>query len=258
MKRRGLLDPVRALRRLLLPGRWPACSRSTCLLGSRAVGAVERDADAPRRRRSGRGRAGRRRRLPERRRTPTVRAIVDNLRKAKVDERVSAVLLEADRLRRRRTGERFRSARRRARLQEVGQTGLRLSRIRRRSRLLPGERRRQGLPDAVEPARSHRRRDLPAVPARHARQGRRRIPDLHHIGEYKTGVNTFTEKGYTPAHREMDVSLNRDLYDQIVRGIADGRKKTEAEVRADRRRAVHCRRTRSAPAWSTMSRTRIR
>ena len=30
----------------------------------------------------------------------------------------------------------------------------------------------------------------------------------------------------------MDESLNRDLYDQIVRGIADGRKKTEAEVRA--------------------------
>ena len=57
-------------------------------------------------------------------------------------------------------------------------------------------------------------------------------PDLHHIGDYKTAVNTFTEKGYTPAHREMDESLNRDLYEQIVRGIADGRKKNEAEVRA--------------------------
>ena len=30
----------------------------------------------------------------------------------------------------------------------------------------------------------------------------------------------------------MDASLNRDLYDQIVRGIAEGRKKSEAEVRA--------------------------
>ena len=57
-------------------------------------------------------------------------------------------------------------------------------------------------------------------------------PDLHRIGEYKTAVNTFKEKGYTPAHKEMDESLNRDLYEQIVRGIADGRKKNEADVRA--------------------------
>ena len=28
-------------------------------------------------------------------------------------------------------------------------------------------------------------------------------PDLLHIGEYKTFSNTFTEKGFTPAHREM-------------------------------------------------------
>ncbi len=57
-------------------------------------------------------------------------------------------------------------------------------------------------------------------------------PDLHHIGSYKTAVNTFTQKGFTAAHREMDESLNRDLYEQIVRGIADGRKKSEAEIRA--------------------------
>jgi protease-4 len=56
-------------------------------------------------------------------------------------------------------------------------------------------------------------------------------PDMHHIGDYKTAVNTFTEKGYTAAHREMDQSLNRDLYEQIVRGIAESRRKTEADVR---------------------------
>src|SRR5436309_6912981 len=56
-------------------------------------------------------------------------------------------------------------------------------------------------------------------------------PDLHHIGDYKTASNTFTEKGYTTAHKEMDQSLSRDLYDQLVRGIADGRKKNEADVR---------------------------
>src|SRR6202521_483806 len=57
-------------------------------------------------------------------------------------------------------------------------------------------------------------------------------PDLHHIGDYKTAINTFTEKGYTPAHKEMDQSLNRDLYDQLVSGIASGRQKQEAEVRS--------------------------
>ena len=57
------------------------------------------------------------------------------------------------------------------------------------------------------------------------------FPDLHHIGDYKTAVNTFTEKGYTPAHKEMDVSLNGSLFDALVRGIAEGRKKTIDEVR---------------------------
>jgi protease-4 len=56
-------------------------------------------------------------------------------------------------------------------------------------------------------------------------------PDIHHIGDYKTAANTFTERGFTPSHREMTESLTRDLYDQIVRGVAEGRKKTEAEVR---------------------------
>jgi protease-4 len=56
--------------------------------------------------------------------------------------------------------------------------------------------------------------------------------DLHHIGDYKTAVNTFTETGFTPTHREMSESLNRDLYEQIVSGIAESRNKTEADVRA--------------------------
>ncbi len=57
-------------------------------------------------------------------------------------------------------------------------------------------------------------------------------PDALHIGEYKTASNTFTEHTYTPAHREMAESLNTDLYQQLVRGIADGRHKSEAQVRA--------------------------
>jgi protease-4 len=56
-------------------------------------------------------------------------------------------------------------------------------------------------------------------------------PDMHHIGDYKTAPNQLTEKGYTRAHKEMDEALNRDLYEQLVRGIADGRRKNDAEVR---------------------------
>jgi protease IV len=57
-------------------------------------------------------------------------------------------------------------------------------------------------------------------------------PDFLHIGDYKTAYNASTEKGFTKAHREVTESMTRDLYDQLVRGIADGRKKTETEVRA--------------------------
>jgi len=56
-------------------------------------------------------------------------------------------------------------------------------------------------------------------------------PDALHIGEYKTASNTLTEHTYTPAHREMAESLNNDLFEQLVRGIAEGRKKSEADVR---------------------------
>jgi protease IV len=56
-------------------------------------------------------------------------------------------------------------------------------------------------------------------------------PDFLHIGDYKTAINIFTEKTFTPAHKEMSTSLNRDQFDQLVGAIADGRHKSEAEVR---------------------------
>ena len=56
-------------------------------------------------------------------------------------------------------------------------------------------------------------------------------PDLLHMGEFKSYSNTFTEKGFTPAHREMTRSLNRDAYDQMVSAIAKGRKKSVEEIR---------------------------
>jgi protease-4 len=57
-------------------------------------------------------------------------------------------------------------------------------------------------------------------------------PDFLNVGEYKTAVNQYEERGFTPAHREMTESLNRDMFTQLVRGIAQGRGKEEAEVRA--------------------------
>ena len=57
-------------------------------------------------------------------------------------------------------------------------------------------------------------------------------PDLHHVGAYKNAVNTFTERTFTEAHREAASGLNRGLYDEIVRGIAEGRGQDVAAVRA--------------------------
>tara|TARA_B100001123_G_scaffold288709_3_gene321674 strand:+ start:8848 stop:10626 length:1779 start_codon:yes stop_codon:yes gene_type:complete len=48
-------------------------------------------------------------------------------------------------------------------------------------------------------------------------------PDMLHAGDYKTAANVYTETGMTPFHREMAEDLNRDLYEQLVGGIAEGR-----------------------------------
>jgi protease IV len=58
------------------------------------------------------------------------------------------------------------------------------------------------------------------------------VPDFLHIGEYKTASNTFTQRTFTPAHREMTESLTEDSYKQLVKGIAEGRKKSQADVRS--------------------------
>ena len=56
-------------------------------------------------------------------------------------------------------------------------------------------------------------------------------PDMLHVGEYKTAANRYTEKTFTPAHREMSESLNHDLYEQLISGIARGRQIPETQVR---------------------------
>src|SRR5579872_6273565 len=162
--------------------------------------------------------------------TPIVRTIVDNLRKAKADSRIASVLLKP-------TG--FESAYW-GKVQEIRDAVLDFKKSGKPvyAYLEDGGEREYYLATAADkvylmPSTSL---DLTGVATyelflRGTLDKIGAVPDLHHIGDYKTATNTFTEKGYTPAHKEMDESLNRDLYDQIVRGIADGRRQSDTDVR---------------------------
>src|SRR5215813_14128180 len=162
--------------------------------------------------------------------TPTVRAIVDNLRKAKVDGRIRGVLLKP-------TG--FESPFW-GKVQEIRDAVLDFRKSGKPiyAYLEYGGDREYYLATAADKVflMPSSPLDLTGVATyelflRGTLDKIGAYPDLHHIGDYKTAVNTFTQKGYTPAHKEMDDALNHDLYDQLVRGIADGRRKNEAEIR---------------------------
>ena len=56
--------------------------------------------------------------------------------------------------------------------------------------------------------------------------------DFEKIGDYKTAPNQLMQTTHTPAHREMSEWLTRDMYEQLVRGVAEGRKKKVEDVRA--------------------------
>ncbi len=164
-------------------------------------------------------------------RTPTVRATVDNLRKAKVDPRVRAVLLKP-------TG--FESPFW-GKVQELRDAVLDFKKSGKPvyAYLEYGGDREYFLASAADKVflMPSTPLDLTGVATyelflRGTLDKIGAYADMHHIGAYKTAVNTFTEKGFTAAHKEMDQSLNRDLYEQIVLGIADSRKKNEADVRA--------------------------
>jgi protease-4 len=163
-------------------------------------------------------------------RTPTVRSIVDNLRKAKVDSRVRAVLLKPTDF----------SSPFWAKVQEIRDAVIEFRKSGKPvyAYLEYGGDREYYLASAADKVFL-----MPSAPLdlngiatyelflRGTLDKIGAYPDLHHIGDYKTAVNTFTQKNFTAAHKEMDESLNRDLYEQIVRGIADGRKKSDAEIR---------------------------
>src|SRR6476469_8589777 len=163
--------------------------------------------------------------------TPTVRAIVDDLRKAKIDPRVKAVLLKP-------TG--FESPLW-AKVQEIRDAVLDFKKSGKPvyAYVEYGGDREYYLASAADKVflMPSTPLDLTGVASyelflRGTLDKIGAIADLHRIGDYKTAVNTFKEKSFTAAHREMDESMNRDLYEQIVRGIADGRKKDEADLRA--------------------------
>ena len=164
-------------------------------------------------------------------RTPTVRGFIDNLRKAKSDNRVRAVLLKPTTFSSPYWGkiQEIRDA-----LVDFKESGKPLY-----AYLEYGGDREYFLASAADkvfmmPATTL---DLTGVATYQVflRGTFDKIgvtPDIHHVGDFKTASNQYTEKGYTPSHRAMDEWLNRELYEQIVSAIAHGRKKSDAEVRS--------------------------
>jgi len=55
--------------------------------------------------------------------------------------------------------------------------------------------------------------------------------EFEHVEEYKTAASSFTEEGFTPAHREMMESIYGDLFSQYVKGVAQARGKSEEEIK---------------------------
>lgn len=57
-------------------------------------------------------------------------------------------------------------------------------------------------------------------------------PDIYQIGKYKSAGDIFTQKQMTDAHREYVNSLLDDLFNRYVQTVAEARHKTPEEVRA--------------------------
>jgi protease-4 len=57
-------------------------------------------------------------------------------------------------------------------------------------------------------------------------------PDIFQIGKYKSAGDTFTRKEMSDAHREFMNSLLDDLFNRYVDGVAKGRNKSVDEVKA--------------------------
>ena len=55
------------------------------------------------------------------------------------------------------------------------------------------------------------------------------VPEYYHIAEYKTASNTYTEKKFTPAHKEEVESLLHNVYNQYISECAKARGMTPAK-----------------------------
>ncbi|MGD8537881.1 MAG: signal peptide peptidase SppA [Candidatus Aminicenantes bacterium] len=54
--------------------------------------------------------------------------------------------------------------------------------------------------------------------------------EIEHVEEFKTAYNMFTEKGFTPSHKEMIESIYEDIFTTYVKKVAEARGKEEREV----------------------------
>ena len=50
------------------------------------------------------------------------------------------------------------------------------------------------------------------------------VPEYYHIAQYKTATNIYTEKKFTPAHKEEVESLLQSIYHEYIAGAAAARK----------------------------------
>lgn len=58
------------------------------------------------------------------------------------------------------------------------------------------------------------------------------VPEYYHIAEFKTAGNTFTEKKFTPAHKEEVESLLHSVYEQYLRDTSKARGMSRDEFEA--------------------------
>ncbi len=161
---------------------------------------------------------------------PTVRSVTDSLRKAKVDDRISGVILKPQ------IGPRLLWGK----LQEIRDA---VADYRESGKPIAAFLEYGGAEDYYLASAADKVYLMPGSPLevvgraqyemffRDALDKVGTYPDVLAAGDYKTAANQYTETTMTPAHREMAESLNRDLYEQMVEGIAESRGLTGDEVR---------------------------
>ncbi len=161
---------------------------------------------------------------------PTVRSVTDSLRKAKVDDRISGVILKP------RIGPRPVWGK----LQEIRDA---VVDYRESGKPIAAFIEYGGAEDYYLASAADKVYLMPGSPLEIVGRAQYEVffrnafdkvgtyPDVLAAGDYKTAANQYTHTTMTQAHREMAESLNRDLYDQMVEGIAESRGLTGDEVR---------------------------